>query len=325
MLNLLPYRRTLALLLALSCASLFAQTKELLPRVPAAMPEYTLGPGDEIAVHVVDMDEISDKPLRLDTGGFVDLPLVGRMQASGLTTEQFKTALAAKLTRYINQPQISVNLVENQNRTVSVIGSVNSPGVRSLQGPRHLIDVLSEAGGTKADAGPKIILTREARWGTIPLAGAHPDSTARYSTASLSLDGVLAGKDPAENILIEPGDVISIPRGEIVYVMGNVKRAGGFPLNSRENLSLLQAISLAEGMDKDASPGHARIIRPAPGNDGRPREIPVDISKIEAGKDSDVPLLANDILFIPNSALKSTSRRAAEAVLQVATGVLIYR
>ena len=325
MLNLLPYRRTLALLLALSCSPLPGQTPELLPRVPAAAPEYALGPGDQILIHVVDMDEISDKPMRIDPSGFVDLPLIGHMQASGLSTEQFKTALAAKLTRYINAPQISVNLVENQNRTVSVIGSVNSPGVHQLEGPRHLVDVLSEAGGTKADAGPKIIVTREARWGVIPLTGAHPDASRRFTTASLSLDDVLAARNPADNILIEPGDVISVPRGEIVYVMGNVKRAGGFPLNSRQNISLLQAISLAEGMDHDASPSHAKILRPAPGNDGRPKEIPVDISKIVAGKDSDVPLLANDILFIPNSALKSTSRRAAEAALQVATGVLIYR
>ena len=325
MCDLLPFRRLLTLLVALTCATSLAQTKELLPRVPAPAPEYTLGPGDQIVIHVVDMDEISDKPMRIDSSGFVDLPLLGHLQAAGLSTEQFKTALAGKLSRYINAPQIAVNLVENQNRTVSVIGSVNSPGVHSLQGPRHLIDVLSEAGGTRNDAGPKIILTREARWGSLPLAGAHPDSTNRFTTASLSLDDVIAAKDPADNILIEPGDVISVPRGEIVYVMGNVKRAGGFPLNSRQNISLLQAISLAEGMDHDASPGHAKILRPAPGNDGRPREIPVDITKIVAGKDSDVPLLPNDILFIPNSALKSTSRRAAEAALQVATGVLIYR
>ncbi len=336
--NCLPSRCVL-LLVALTCVGAQtpsrAQTSipppaigaatQLIPRVPAAPPEYTLGPGDQIVLHVVDMEEISDKPMRIDPSGFVDLTLVGRLQAAGLTTEQLKAELAKRLSRYISQPQITVNLLENQTRTVSVIGSVNSPGVHALQGPRHLIDALSEAGGVKADAGPRVVVTREMRWGALPLTGATTDSTGHFSTGSLALDDVLGAKNPADNILIEPGDVISVPKGEIVYVVGEVKRAGGFPLNTHESISLLQALSLAEGMGSEASGGKARILRPTPGNDGRPKEIPVDINKIYAGKSADVPLFANDILFVPNSAVKSTTRRAAEAALQVATGVIIYR
>ena len=325
MLNCLLSSRATALLCALLTMPVVAQSRDLISRVPPPAPEYSLGPGDQIVLHVVDMEEMSDKPVRVDSSGFVDLPLVGRMQASGLSTEQFKTSVARKLSRYIDSPQISINLIDNQNRTVSVIGSVNSPGTRSLQGPRHLIDVVSEAGGTRPDAGSRIVITRDLRWGEIPLTGAHLDSTGRYTTATLSLSDVLSAKHPADNILVEPGDVVSIPKEEIVYVLGDVKRAGGFPLSSRESISLLQALTLAEGMDHDAAPNRAKILRPRPGGDGHPQEIPIDIAKIVQGKDADVPLFADDILFVPNSALKSSSRRAAEAVLQVATGVIIYR
>lgn len=325
MLSLLQGSLGLLLLLPGVALPVVAQTRELIPRTPPGVSDYLMGPGDQLVLQVVDMEEISAKPFRIDPNGFVDLPLVGRMQAGGLSTEQFKSALAAKLSRYISDPQIAVNLADNQNRTVSVIGSVNSPGLRPLQGPRRLLDVLSEAGGARADAGSKVIVTRDARWGPLPLATAHPDASHRYTTASLSLPDLLAAKSPADNITIEPGDVVAIPKEEIVYVLGSVKRAGGFPLSSRESISVLKALTLAEGTDHDAAPNRARILRPRPGNDGKPEEIPVDLSRVLKNQDADVPLFADDILYIPNSSVKATSRRAAEAVLQVATGVIIYR
>lgn len=325
MLFLLQFSLGLLLFLCSAALPASAQSKQLIPRAAPMAPEYLLGPGDQLVLHVVDMDEISDKPFRIDASGFLDLPLIGRVEAAGLSTEQFKAILAAKLGRYIHDPQIAVNLTDNQNRTVSVIGAVNSPGLRTLQGPRHLLDVLSEAGGTRTDAGAKVILTRDLRWGTLPLATAHPDPTQRYTTATLSLPDLLSARDPANNILIEPGDVVSVPKEEIVYVLGSVKRAGGFPMSSRDSISVLKALTLAEGTDHDAAPNRARILRPRPGNDGHPEEIPVDLSRVLKNQDADVPLFADDILYVPNSSVKATSRRAAEAVLQVATGVIIYR
>jgi polysaccharide export outer membrane protein len=296
----------------------------LIPRQPP-MPEYVLGAGDQIVLRVVDMEELSDKPLKIDPNGFLDLPLAGRIQAGGLTIEQFKMELASKLRKYINSPEISVNLTDDQSRPVSVIGSVNNPGVHQLEGPKRLIEVISLAGGIRADAGGKIIVTRQLKWGKLPLENAKTDISGGFSTATLSVDDALSSKNPADNILIEPNDVIAIPKAEIVYVVGDVRKPGGFALSSHETISILQALALAEGIDHDAASGASKIMRPAPGGDGKPREIPVDIPKIFQGKAPDLPLYANDVLFIPNSAAKSTTRRAAEAVLQVATGVIIYR
>lgn len=319
------YRSVLFLVvLSLGSAGTRAQ-KPLVSRQSPASTEYTLGPGDQVVVRVLDLEEFTDRSVRIDPNGFVDLPMVGRIQASGLTIDQFKDALSSKLSRYISAPQVTLNLSENQNQTVSVLGSVNSPGIHPLPGPRRLLDVLSLAGGSKPDAGSRVILTRQMKWGALPVTGSKVDGTGQFSTVSLSLDDLLTAATPSENIFIRPGDVVSIPKADIVYVVGDVKRAGGFPLSSHPTISILQALSLAEGLDHDASPNHARILRPSPGGDGKPKEIPVDISKILAGKSPDVPLFANDVLFIPNSAVKSGSRRAAEAILQAATGIAVYR
>lgn len=285
---------------------------------------YALGPGDQIIIRVVDMEELGDKAVRVDPNGFVDLPLAGRMNVSGLTLEQFKVRLAANLKRYINTPQISVNLTDNQSRPVSIIGAVNTPGVHQLQGPKRLIEVISMAGGTRPEAGGKVIITRELRWGKLPLRGAKTDMAEGFSTAEVSLDDLIDSKRPSENILILPNDVISIPKAEIVYVMGNVKRAGGFPISSRNSMSLLQAVSLAGGLDRDALSKHARIIRPLEGGPDHAKEIPVDVDQILAGKAPDVQLYAKDVLFVPNSAMKSGTRRTAEAILQAATGFAVY-
>lgn len=286
--------------------------------------EYVLGPGDAVSIHVDDLQEIPDKPVRVDPNGFVDLPLAGHFQASGLTLEGFKTTLAARLRRYITNPEISVALTDNQSRPVSVIGSVNAPGVHQLQGPKRLIEVISLAGGVKADAGFKVIVTRESAWGRIPLSDAKVDSTGGFSTAAISLDSLLAGTNPQQNIPIEPNDVISIPKAEVVYVTGQVKRSGGFPLSSHESMSLLQAISLAEGLGPDAQSKKARILRPTEGDRSKVTDIPVDVKSILEGKAPDVQLYANDVLFVPNSAAKTATRRTIDTVLQGAVGLAIY-
>ena len=293
-------------------------------RAPLSSNEYVLGPGDEIVLHVVDLDEIPEKPIRIDPSGFIDLPLAGRMEASGQTVEQLKVSLAAKLAKYISNPRISINLTDDQSRPVSIIGEVNSPGVHQLQGPKRLIEVISLAGGVRADAGSIVILTRQSKWGLLPLPGVKVDESEGFSTASVSLDSLLAAKRPAENIPICPNDVISVPKADLVYVVGDVKKAGGFQLSSHASMSVLQALSLSEGFGPAASPKNARIMRPTEQDASKMQEIPVNLDKIFAGKTPDVALYANDVLFVPNSLAKSSARRVAEAVLQAGTGVAIY-
>jgi polysaccharide export outer membrane protein len=302
-------------LIALSAMTLWAQ------RPPST---YTLGPDDQIIVRALDLEEIKDQPVRIDMNGNINLPLVGRVHAAGLTVEQLERQLVKLLKAYLQDPTVTVAVNEFRSQPVSVLGAVNKPGVHQLQGRKTLFEVLSLAEGLRNDAGNTIKITRRKEWGGLPLSTAKDDPTGQFSVADVNVKSAMEGRSPQENILIMPYDVISVPRAELVYVIGSVRRAGGFVLNEREAISVLQALSLAEGLERTAAPQNARILRPAPDPSKR-TEIPVDVKKILAGKSNDVPLQANDILFVPNSVAKSAALRTFEAAVQIGTGVVIYR
>ncbi len=296
------------------------------PDAPAnATAPYLLGPEDQLSIHVADLEDISDNPVRIDPNGYLDLPLVGRVHAAGQPVEELRSLLSRRLAKYIESPDITINVLEYHSQPVSILGSVNSPGLHQLQGPKTLIDMLSMAGGLRQDAGPQLTITRQMKWGRLPLPGARVDSTGQFSSADLSVSSIMNGSAPADNIPVRPEDVISVSKAEVVYVVGQVKRSGGFTLNSHQSISVLRALSLAEGLDVNAAPKRARIMRADNGEPSPTAEVTVDVQKILEGKAPDQPLYANDILFIPNSLAKSTMKQVAQAMLQAATGAAIYR
>jgi polysaccharide export outer membrane protein len=295
--------------------------------VPSASPsrsQYVLGPDDSLKIWALGVDEISDKPIRIDTSGFVDLPLLGRMQAAGLTVQQFEATLLKRLESEVKDPRVSVELVDFGSQPVTVIGSVNQPGVHQLQGRKTLAEVLSLAGGLRPDCGPRINISRELKWGAIPLQTAKTDPTGKFSIADVNVKQLMDAKNPALNIAIQPNDVISVPKAEMVYVIGEVKKPGEILLNEKSSVSVLEALSYAEGLSGTPSPQHSKILRPIPGQTHR-QEIPLDLRKVLAGKGEDIELRPNDILFVPTSTPKKAIARAAEAALQTATGVVIWR
>jgi polysaccharide export outer membrane protein len=123
---------------------------------------------------------------------------------------------------------------------------------------------------------------------------------------------------------LKPNDVISVPKAKMVYIVGSVRRPGGFALNEKETISVLQALSLAEGLNQTAAAGKAVILRSVAGN-AHGTEIRVDIQRILSHKSNDEPLQANDILFIPNSTAKTIALRSAEAMIQTGSGLAIYK
>jgi polysaccharide export outer membrane protein len=305
------------ILLFLFGAIAFSQT-------PGPPPSYVLGPDDQLVIRVLDSDEIGNSPFRIDMRGYINVPLAGRVLAAGLTVEQLEVALAARLKEYLQAPVVTVSVFEFCSQPVSVLGAVNTPGVHQIRGNKTLFEVIAEAGGFRTDAGNSIKITRRKEFGSIPLPGAAADPSGEFSVAEVSVKSVMEATNPQENVRILPHDVISVPKAELVYVIGAVKRAGGFILGEREQISVLQALSLAEGLDRVASAANARILRASAGATSRV-EIPVDVNRILTGKISDVQMVANDILFIPNSAAKSTAMRGMEAAIQLGTGIAIYR
>jgi len=109
-----------------------------------------------------------------------------------------------------------------------------------------------------------------------------------------------------------------------VYVIGGVNKAGGFILSEKEDMSVLQALSLAEGLDRTADSRHAKVLRLQSSQEQR-IEIAVDVKKILGGTSKDVPLQAGDILFVPDSTVKRVGLRSTEAIIQAVTGVAIWR
>lgn len=302
--------------LAAVCLCSFVRGDELTP--------YVLGPEDQITIRSLGAEEISDKPFTIDSSGVVTLPMVGPVKAAGLTVNQFESSLAGKLKEFYWEPKVAVTVSEFHSQPVSVIGAVNTPGIQQLRGRKTLIEILSLSGGLRPDAGSRISIQRAVAHGVIPLPGAKLDSTGQYNVAEVSLRSIMDNSHPEGNILIQPNDVISVPRADMIYVVGEVKKAGGFPLNERETVSVLQAISLSEGLQSTASPGAVRILRQQKAEGDR-QEIAVDLKGIMSGKIPDVPLQSNDILFVPTSQAKRASIRAIEAAIQLGTGLVIWR
>jgi polysaccharide export outer membrane protein len=284
---------------------------------------YALGAGDQVSVSVLDLDEMGKQPYRLDMHGNLTLPVVGRLAAGGLTVEQLEDAIRQGLSKYLKDPDVTVSVMEMRSQPVSVLGEVRNPGIVQLMGRKTLYEVLSTAGGLNPDAGYSIRITRQAQWGRIPLPDAKLDESGEFWVAEVGVKDVMDGVSPEKNIEVKPNDVITVPKGSIVYVLGAVTKSGGFVLGQSQTVTVLQALALAEGLDRFANSAHARILRKT--NDPNKRlEIAVNLNNVLSGKAQDISLESEDILSIPVSGTKRALARAGEAIAQ-ASGAAVWR
>jgi len=292
---------------------------------PALSTDYVIGPEDVLDVDVFNVPELS-KTVRVGNDGTISLALLGHVQAAGLTTSQLRAQLESRWSQtYLENPQVSVFVKEFHAQPVSLIGAVEKPGLYQLTGPRTLIEMLSMAGGlakrSSAPAGRTVYVTRKEGFGDFqPVEGME---LVALDKVEINLQRLLYSREAALNIEIKPLDIISVSKADVVYVVGEVKRAGGFVLEDRERITVLQALAMAEGLSGTAARGSARIIRRS--QDGSRTEIPVNLSKVLKGKSQDVELAANDILFVPTSSGKAAAKRGAEAAIGTISGLLIYR
>ena len=297
----------------------------LAPSGPVAPPaDYQLGAGDQFSVTVPDLEtDFTGKVFRIDSGGDVTVPLAGRVHGAGLSTAGLEDEISRRLARILKNPDVSVSLVAFGSKSVSILGAVNSPGIRQIETGKSLFEALSLAGGLRPDAGYVIHLTRDMKWGALPLPNARMDAAGTHSIASVRVKSIMNGSDSGENIRIMPGDTISVPKAEVVYAVGSVIKPGGFALDEHETLSSMQVFSLAGGPTRTAARDKAKIIRTVEGSPNKV-EIPVDLKALMAGKGTDVDLRAGDILFVPNSDAKSAGFRTLDAIVNAATYAVIY-
>lgn len=297
------------------------------PLSPPAVQQYesntVLGPNDQLTIWALGVSEIPDKPLQIDEQGLIDIPMLGRIQAAGLTVGQFKQELIKRLGTYVQSPQVSVSVTELHSRPVSVIGAVNHPGIYQLGNQKTVLEVLSVAGGLATDAGQLVKVTRNKDSGCSPLPRATETADHLYGIVDVNLKELIDSKDPDANLTLCPHDIISVPRAEMVYVVGEVQKPGAFPINERASYTVLQALTMAGGLTPTAAPGYTKILRDAQSTNRQ--EIPIDLKRVLGSKGEDVMLKAGDILFIPNSMAKSAGRKAVDAAIQLAVGVAVFR
>ena len=289
---------------------------------PVSSTGYVLGPDDQILIRISQAPELTDKPVRIGPDGYIEVPFAGRVKAAGLTPEALRMDLAKRFSATVHDPEVFVSIEDYRSQPVSVIGAVTTPGVHQIRGRKTLIEALSLAGGLRQDSGNMITITRRVEYGPIGIRGEREDDG--FWTAKVDAAALMDGHDPHVNVAIQPNDVIAVPRARMLYVFGEVTRAGGFVLNDRDQMSVLEALSMAGGLTPMASPKKAKLLRASTGEMGR-TEIPIDIHKIVEGKQRDQILGAQDILFIPGNLSKRASVRALEAAIQVGTGLVIWR
>jgi len=216
-----------------------------------------------------------------------------------------------------------VSVTEFQSQPVSVLGAVGRPGVVQLEGRKTLLEILTLSGGLEEGHGSTITITRMNEYGTIPLESATPVEP-DHNTAQVSVRSLMNASRPQDNILIMPYDVISVSEAELVYVMGDVVRPGGFVIDERGTMSVLQALALAQGIGPDARGQDSGIIRPVPG--GESVFIEVNVRDLLAAKKGvvDVMLQPDDILLVPTSLARGTLRSVMDSTVRALTNVAIY-
>jgi polysaccharide export outer membrane protein len=248
----------------------------------------------------------------------------------------------------MKDPHVGVFVTTVESHPVSVVGAVKKPGVFQIRGTKTVLEMLSMAEGLSDDAGDEVLVMRGAglHFGSDSNGGsANPDVMASPApqspsqtqmpsgaaddlsyndTIKINLKDLLESGDQRFNVAVYPGDIVKVTRGGIIYVIGDVKKPGGFVLKTDQNMSVLKAIALAEGLNATAAKSRTKIIR-TDEKTGQRFEFPIDLGKVLAGKTPDTPLKPADIVFIPNSSGKTMLYKGSEAAVATASGLIIWR
>jgi polysaccharide export outer membrane protein len=275
-------------LLFLFTGAMWAQKESLL-----------IGPGDLLHLQVYDTPEM-DQRARVTDSGTVPFSFLGNISVAGLTPAAAADQIEHRL---VAAGIMRVEAYATQN--ASVMGQVQKPGVYEIDTARKVVDVLALAGGLTDLADRHITIQRHAE--------GQPKVEYYYSNAA---DTALTG-DP----MVYPGDTVIVPRVPIVYVLGDVLKPGGYPINTNNSqMTALQAIALAGYANHTAAVGKSRLVRSTPGG---VKEINLPIGQMQKGKTPDVAVMADDVIYVPFSFVRNLGVNG-QGILASATSAIIY-
>lgn len=248
--------------------------------------EYRIGPKDVLKITIWGHDDLS-RLVVVSADGTFQFPLIGDVRVSGLTPGAIETLLREQLEKdYLVNPQVSVSVQEFRSQRVFVLGEVEKPGTYAMTGQTTLLDVLSQAGGPGKTAGRQVVVVRFPTSEGPVTPGAAGSVTLRANLKRL-LDG--EGK---ENIVLQNGDTVFVPKLTSFFVLGEVLRQGAYAID--KETSALEAVTLAGGFTDRAAPSGAKILRKGP--DGAQETIEIDLSDPKA---REVHLAEGDTLLVP--------------------------
>lgn len=293
------------------------------PMAERLRPNYVLQIGDQILVRARDVEELTDRPYRIENDGTINLPLAGRLRAADLTVEGLEAAIVQALRQFVVNPQVTVTVTQFKSDPVFVVGAFRAPGIYPLQGKRTLVELLTTVGGVAPNAGRRIRITRRMESGKIPLDNASVSADGRYSSVEISIVSLQTSINSLEDLALEAYDIISAERAEMIFTAGAVGRVGGIEIGERESLSIMQALALSGGLAINANPSKAYILRPVM-NTARRAEIPIDLKSVLRGEGNDSPLLPNDILYVPTTVRRAVIERGVALGTGLASSFLLF-
>jgi polysaccharide biosynthesis/export protein len=275
------------------------------PLNPQLTERLRIGPGDLLTINVFDVPELQ-QIVRVSEKGDAVLSLVGSMHLSDMTVAEAQNAIENeyRTRKMLINPHISILVTEYATQGISVLGEVEKPGVYPLLGPHSLLEIISAAGGLTQLAGSTVSIRR--RNGVEQV---------------VQLDANNPQNALAQDVELEPADTVVVARAAFVFVVGDVGKPGGFPMQNNGKLTVLQAIALADGVNKTAALSHAKILH---NSQSGYQEADIHLAQLLQGKSPDMPLAAEDIVFVPNSKLKSAVASGFSGVIQAAATAAIY-
>lgn len=248
---------------------------------------YRIGPRDEVAIRVFEEPKLN-VDLRVDDDGTIRLPLVGRVEAEGLTEDELTLRLKEVLEEELLQrASVSVEVLEYRARPISVLGAVQRPGSLNTSGRLTLLEALTAAGGLASSHGDEVHVLRRA-------------SNGLTDQIEIPVADLLIRADPDFNIPIFSNDLINVPAAVdvTIYCLGEVSSPGAITFKSTERLTLLAAIARAGGLTERASK-KLLIKRQTP--DGGTEEIQVRYKRIISGRQPDPELRPGDVIVVKES------------------------
>jgi len=270
-------------------------------------PKITIGPGDQVDVEVFDTPELSGSS-RVSQTGEVNIAVLGNIQVAGLTPNQAARKIESELKSrgILIDPHVTVAIAEYASQGATLTGEVKIPGVYPTLGSRRLLDMIALAGGVTATAGRVATIVH------------RNDPEHPHDVILVPNNNSLSAQ---ENPVIMPGDTVVIGRAGIIYILGDVGKAGGYLVDNNEHLSLLQTLSLAGGWTRTSAQSKVILIRKVP--EGR-EEIKLDLSHIVRGEQADIKVHNGDILFVPSSIGKIFAYQGIGAIVQGAEQAIVY-